>query len=108
MPFLSPHIHSFREIERPRPKSVNVFSYLMGNMNINLLKTKSSQTDELLLIIEDHGLTQLISEPTRITNHSQSLIDVLNDNLISEAGTIAVTGSDHLMIYGECTENFRA
>ena len=84
---------------------------LMGDMNINLLKSKSSQADELLLITEDDGLTQLISEPTRITDHSQSLIDVLfcsNDNLISEAGATAVTSSDHLMIYGECTENFRA
>ena len=26
-----------------------------------------------------------------------------NDDLISEAGTIVVTGSDHVMMYGECT-----
>ena len=42
---------------------------LMGDMNINLLKTsRTSQVDELLLITEDHGLTQFISEPT-CTDH---------------------------------------
>ena len=51
----------------------------MGDMNVNLLKrSRTSQFDKLLLITEDHGLTQLISEPTQITNHSKLLIDVLS------------------------------
>ena len=51
----------------------------MGDMNINLLKTsRTGQFDKLLLITKDHGLTQLISEPTQITNHSKLLIDVLS------------------------------
>ena len=82
----------------------------MGDMNVNLLKTsRTSQVDELLLITEDHGLTQLIPEPTWITNHSKLLIDVLfcSNNDIASAGTMAVTGSDHLMIYGERTESCR-
>ena len=52
---------------------------LMGDMNVNLLKTsRTSQFDNLLLNTEDHGLTQLISKPTQITNHSKLLIDVLS------------------------------
>ena len=31
----------------------------------------------------------------------------LNNDIISSTGTMAVTGSDHLMIYGECTESCR-
>ena len=51
----------------------------MGDMNVNLLKTsRTSQFDKLLLNTEDHGLTQLISEPTHISNHSKLLIDVLS------------------------------
>ena len=85
---------------------------LMGDMNCNLLTTtRSRRADELVLIAEDLHLTQLISEPTRITEHSQSLIDVLftsNPDLFSSTGTVAFTGSDHLMVYGECSENVKS
>ena len=49
---------------------------LMGDLNINLL-TLSCQTDRLLLITSENNLRQLISEPTRITNPSQTLLDIL-------------------------------
>ena len=78
---------------------------LMGDLNINLL-APSNLSNKLSLIANEYNLTQLISKPTRITNHSQTLIDVLftsNPDLFTSTGTAELTGSDHLMIYGECT-----
>ena len=78
----------------------------MGDLNLNLL-VQSSRADNLLLITSDNNLKQLISEPTRITDHSQTLLDVLftsNPDLFSATGTTECVGSDHLMIYGECEQ----
>ena len=72
---------------------------LMGDFNLNLL-VHSTETDRLLQITEDN-LNQLISVPTRITNQSQTLIDLLfttNPNIFTDTGTAALTGSDHLTI----------
>ena len=68
--------------------------------------SSSPHVDELLLLTGDHNLLQLISEPTHITYHLRSLIDVFftsNPDMFSATGTISSTNSDHLMIYGECT-----
>ena len=73
---------------------------LMGDLNINLL-THSCQTDRLLLIMSENNLRQLISEPTRITNHSQTLLDNLftsSPDLFTSAGATECLGSDHLII----------
>ena len=78
---------------------------LMGDLNINLL-APSKLSNKLSLIANEYNLTQLISKPTGITNHSQTLIDVLftsNLDLFTSTGTAELTGSDHLMIYGKCT-----
>ena len=48
---------------------------------------------------------QMITEPTRVTSHSETLIDLLlttNPNIFSSVGTAPLLGSDHLMIFGEC------
>jgi len=49
---------------------------LMGDLNVNMLGT-GSLLSTLLLIAEEFCLTQLISEPTRLTPTSQTLIDVI-------------------------------
>ena len=82
---------------------------LMGDLNLNLL-IQSRQADNLLLITSDNNLKQLISEPTRITDHSQTLLDVLftsNPDLFSATGATEWVGSDHLMIYGECEQKLQ-
>ena len=79
----------------------------MGDLNINLL-VPSGLASRLLLATSDNNLKQLITEPTRITKHSQTLIDVLftsSAGLFSATGTSAFTGSDHLMIFAECVEH---
>ena len=83
---------------------------LMGDLNINLLN-QSCQTDRPLLIMSENNLKQLISEPTRITDHSQSLLDVLFTSFpdsFPSSGVIECMGSDHLLIFGEHKEELKA
>ena len=49
---------------------------LMGDLNFNLLNPPN-QAESFLLSARDNNLEQLICEPTRITDHSQTLLDVL-------------------------------
>ena len=58
-----------------RAASENKRVILMGDLNINLL-VPSGLASRLLLTTSDNNLRQLINEPTRITEHSQTLIDV--------------------------------
>ena len=81
---------------------------IMGDLNCNVLaENRNGITKELLLISEDYRLSQLISEMTRVTEHSQSLIDLLfssNPEKFRSVGVTPCAGSDHLMIYGERAE----
>ena len=78
---------------------------LMGELNCDLLGSNhSTVATNLLLITGEHKLTQMITEPTRVTNHSETLIDILlttNPNILSSVGTAPLLGSDHLMIFRE-------
>lgn len=76
---------------------------VMGDLNCNML-TQNSDSDHLLLIAQENNLTQLISEPTRVAANSETLIDVLlssEPNAFTNTGVLPLTGSDHLMIFGE-------
>ena len=82
---------------------------LMGDFNLNL-SAPLHQANSLLHITGNNNLKQLISEPTRISDHSQSLIDLLfvsSTDFISSSGVVPLTGSDHLIIFAECTESMR-
>ena len=48
----------------------------MGDLNCNLLsEVVSNNSSHLLNIIDIYGLTQLITESTRVTQYSSTLID---------------------------------
>ena len=82
---------------------------LMGDLNINLL-AQSSQSSRHLLITSENNLEQLISEPTRITDHLQTLLAVLftsSPDLFSSTGATECIESDHLMIFGEHSEDLK-
>ena len=82
---------------------------VIGDMNCNLL-VRNSLSEQLLLITDENHMSQLISQPTHITSHSQTLIDVLfcsNPTNFSTSGTVAFTGNDHLLIYGERAERLK-
>ena len=54
----------------------NLELYVMGDLNCNLLsEVVSNNSSHLLNIIDIYGVTQLITEPTRVTQYSSTLID---------------------------------
>ena len=55
----------------------NLELYLMGVLNCNLLsEVVNNNSSHLLNIIDIYGLTQLITESTRLTQYSSTLIDL--------------------------------
>ena len=88
----------------------NILSYLVpmhdnivvtGDVNINLFNLNNV----LSQCFSAYGFSQIINEPTRITNHSQTLIDpifVNNGDIINNSGTInADTLTDHRLVFCE-------
>ena len=71
----------------------------MNNENQNFIKLN-----------RDKGLKQLLSEPTRCTETSPTLIDHIysnNDNNISGYGVLDLSISDHKIIYFGRKINFK-
>ena len=55
--------------------------FLLGDINVDLMvDTKSANAGKLKHIFDIYGLYQLITEPTRITINSRSLIDLCITN----------------------------
>ena len=77
--------------------------YLVGDMNTNLLPgVADSNSFKLINVCEIFGLRQLITEPTRITAQSQSLIDLCITNTpdkIVRSGVLPLGISDHSLVY---------
>ena len=74
--------------------------FLLGDFNVNLLSyNKHNQTNEFLDSVASNSFIPLILQPTRITSHSNTLIDnifshVIDPDIIS--GKLTATISDHL------------
>lgn len=51
--------------------------FCVGDFNINLLDNNSTLTTDFLLLVDSYGLSQLIDEPTRITDNSATLLDLI-------------------------------
>ena len=87
---------SVQEIEQHR------FSYL-GDLNANLLPfSRNKEKQELKKFATSHDLTQLITEATRVSETSQTLLDVIlvnNDRRITDSGVVPVSRSDHYLVY---------
>jgi hypothetical protein len=65
-------------------------------------KDKSQHGRKLQRIIKTYGLTNVITEPTRVANSSATLLDLIlvsNKSKIIKAGTLDPAISDHKMIY---------
>ena len=78
--------------------------FLLGDFNINLLNIESNEeTNQFLDILYSSCFIPLISQPTRITSHSSTLIDNIFTNVIdideSLNGLICADISDHLPIF---------
>lgn len=72
--------------------------FILGDLNIDLLATKSASSQKLKLFEKTNKLHQIISSPTRITQKSSTLIDHIytNSNLITHSGVLACNVSDHM------------
>ena len=80
-PQLSPDLFSTFERIIDKIEAEDLELYLMGDLNCNLLsKVVSNNSSQLLNIIDIYGLTQLITEPTRDTQYSSTLIDLCLTN----------------------------
>ena len=77
--------------------------YIMGDMNIDLLKLNEHwKTGEYVENIFTHGFIPLITKPTRITDHSATLIDHIYTNRTDTnmtSGIIMTDISDHFGIF---------
>ena len=76
--------------------------YLVGDMNTNLLPgVADSNSSKLINVCEIFGRRQLITEPTRVTAQSQSLIDLCITNTadkIARSGVLPLGISDHSLV----------
>ena len=74
--------------------------FLLGDFNVNLLNyNEHNQTNKFLDSLASNSFTPLILQPTRITSHSNTLIDNIFSNVIDSditSGSLNATISDHL------------
>ncbi|KAK9732010.1 hypothetical protein QE152_g13207 [Popillia japonica] len=78
--------------------------YLVGDFNIDLLKTDCPSNSFFGDFTESLNLEQLIDQPTRVCSNHSSLIDhicVTDSSMILKSGVISSDLSDHDFIYLE-------
>ena len=83
------------------PLSFNKPIIILGDLNCNLLQTNPDGLSWLNFASE-MNLKQLITSPTRITESSRSLIDVVmtsTPDLVHESGVISTSISEHFPVY---------
>ena len=104
-PSLKPKLflEDFQNILNQLNRHKNKHIVLLGDLNIDLIKHDTdSNSQNLIDITTSHGFLQIISRPTRITDHSAKLIDHIYTNQIhsiTSSGIITLDISDHLATY---------
>ena len=83
--------------------------FLLRDLNCCLLKTDSNdnvltsyKVKKLMEIFDDFNLQDVITEPTRITSTTESLIDLIvttKTNMIRKSGVLPLGISDHCLVY---------
>ena len=106
-------LHLFTDHPTPHPHFLHAFEkmigliddenkelHILGDLNCDMLKSVSDQpTKTLKTIYEAYQLSQLITEGTRITNRSCTVIDHYVTSM-PEKINLSETRSDHSLIYG--------
>lgn len=79
------------------------FVIVLGDLNLDRLRPERRE-GKILLDLEDiHGYSCLIDKPTRITDHSQTLLDIFLTNkpdLFQGCDVFNPELSDHALVYG--------
>ena len=73
---------------------------LMGDLNIDILDTNKNAGKDLINMCKQHGLKQLINEPTSYSQVKDSCLDLFftNSDIIAKSGVSNLNISDHQMI----------
>ena len=79
----------------------NLELYLLGDLNCDLLPDSiNTNSSHLLNIMDIYGLTQLITETTRVTQYSSVDLCLTNSpDKISNSGVVDIGISDHCAIF---------
>ena len=82
-----------------RLKNPDIF--LLGDFNLNYSDKNSVGYKRLKLLEREFSLSQHISEQTRVTSNTKTLIDLClsNSQIVQQAGTLNYNISDHLPIF---------
>ena len=75
---------------------------ILGDLNYNYVMDESLYANPITYMSQMFGLTQLVTEPTRVTMSSSTLIDVILSTMPTShvsTGVIQLTMSDHFMPY---------
>ena len=76
--------------------------YILGDLNCNLLNSSDPASQALVNFCTSFNLSQMITQPTRVTESSATLIDVIltsHENLIIDTKVMPSSISDHDLIY---------
>ena len=82
--------------------SYNKPVFILGDLNCNLLNSTDPGATALKAYCSSFNLTQLISQPTRVTQCTKSLLDVIitsNDQLVIKSGVFPSSISEHDVVY---------
>ncbi|KAG6454220.1 hypothetical protein O3G_MSEX008573 [Manduca sexta] len=78
------------------------YTCILGDLNIDLSRSDSIKAQELINFCKQHNLEQLIKEPTRITDDSETILDVVMTDSIARCRHVHVIHnrclSDHAMV----------
>ena len=84
--------------------------FLLGDFNVNLLNyNEHNQINEFLDFVASNSFIPLILQPTRINNHSNTLIDNIFSNVIDPdiiSRNLTATISDHLPQFAIISNKF--
>ena len=84
-----------------KANETNLEIFVLGDLNCDRLKEHSLR-DKIDFFMQVYGLSQLVTEPTRITDTSSTLIDVILTTIpyrCTKTDGIHTSYSDHSLVY---------
>ena len=76
--------------------------YILGDLNCNSLDLIIPESQTLIEFCQIFNLSQVVTKPTRLTDNSESLLDVIlvsNANQVLESDVLISSISDHDLVY---------